>query len=135
MNTIRTNVMSLTMLVGSALGFGAGTVLAQDNFHQEPHHYKHEATGARIADTLRAGMFSLRHHPAPPGYQDGFDGGYQERDRDSYQDGYHFARRRGFYDGVNGRSYENRANSRSEYAGYDEGYRRGKEKLMFSQGE
>jgi hypothetical protein len=51
------------------------------------------------------------------------------------QDGYHFGLRHGFYDGLHGRSYENRANSRSEYVGYDEGYQRGKDKLVFMQGE
>ena len=82
--------MSLAMLVGSALGFGGGVALAQDEFIQE-HHY-HE-------------------------------GGYRE--------GYHFGFRHGFYDGLHGRSYENRANTTAEHVGYEEGYRRGKEKFFY----
>jgi hypothetical protein len=125
--------MSLAMLVGSALGFGGGAALAQDNVRQEPHHYKREAAGPMIADVLKSVL-----RPAPRGpdgrYPEGSDGGYRHYE-DSHQDGYHFGFRHGFYDGLHGRSYENRANSRSEYAGYDEGYQRGKDKVVFMQGE
>jgi hypothetical protein len=107
--------------------------LAQDNVRQEPHHYKREAAGPMIADVLESVL-----RPAPRGpdgrYPEGSDGGYRHYE-DSHQDGYHFGLRHGFYDGLHGRSYENRANSRSEYAGYDEGYQRGKDKLVFMQGE
>jgi hypothetical protein len=100
MKTTRTNLMSLAMLVGSALGLGGGVAFAQDDFRQEYHHHK-----------------SAYHY--------GYDGGYQE--------GYHLAFRHGFDDGFNGRAYENRANTRDEYAGYDEGYQRGKAKFAFRQ--
>ena len=87
---VRTNLMSLAMLVSSVLLFGGGVALPQDDFFQErPHH-------------------------------EGF-----------YQEAYHFAFRRGFQDGLYGRRYENLANNRAEYAGYDEGYRRGKAKSFF----
>jgi hypothetical protein len=98
MKNIRTKFMSLAMLVGSALWFGGGVAIAQDEFLQE-HHY-HEG-----------------------GYWEGNEGGYRE--------GYHFGFRHGFYDGLHGRSYENRTNTRAEYVGYDEGYRRGKEKFLY----
>ncbi len=95
MKTIRTTVMSLAMLVSSALGLGGGVAIAHDDFRPEHHRY-------------------------------------QER-YDSYQDGYYFAFRHGFYDGLHGRPYENRANTRGEYLGYEEGYWRGKARLAFRQ--
>jgi hypothetical protein len=100
MKTRRTKLMFLTMLVGSALRFGGGVALAQDDFRPEYHHHKNV-------------------------YQEGYEDGDRE--------GYHLAFRHGFEDGFNGRQYENRANSRGEYAGYDEGYRRGKAKAYFRQ--
>jgi hypothetical protein len=95
MKTRQTKLMSLAMLVGSALGFGGGDAFAQDDFRQEYHHHKNAYYG--------------------------------------YQEGYHFAFRHGFDDGFNGRAYENRANTRDEYAAYDEGYQRGKAKFAFRQ--
>jgi hypothetical protein len=92
--------MSLAMLVGSALGFGGGVALAQDDVRQEYHHHKNV-------------------------YQEG----YEDVDRE----GYHLAFRHGFDDGFYGRQYENRGNTRGEYAGYEEGYRRGKAKAYFRQ--
>jgi hypothetical protein len=58
---------------------------------------------------------------------------FQERPHHEggYREAYHFAFRHGFYDGLYGRRYENLANNRAEYAGYDEGYRRGKAKSFF----
>ena len=100
MKTTRTKLMSLAMLVGSALGFGGGVALAQDDVRQEYHHHKNV-------------------------YQEG----YEDVDRE----GYHLAFRHGFDDGFYTRPYENRANNRGEYAGYDEGYRRGKAKAFFGQ--
>lgn len=52
-----------------------------------------------------------------------------------YEDGrreaYHFGFRQGFYDGSHGRRYENLANDRAEYVGYEEGYRRGRARSFF----
>jgi hypothetical protein len=69
--------------------------------------------------------FRQEYHHHKNVYHDVYEGGYQE--------GYHLAFRHGFEDGFNGRAYENRANTRDEYAGYDEGYQRGKAKFAFRQ--
>jgi hypothetical protein len=69
--------------------------------------------------------FRQEYHHHKNAYQEGYEGGYQE--------GYHLAFRNGFDDGFNGRAYENRANTRDGYAGYNEGYRRGKAKAFFGQ--
>jgi hypothetical protein len=56
MKTTRTHLTSLAMLVGSALWFGGGVAIAQDDFRQKQHHHKSEASGAiqRLLDLMAA---------------------------------------------------------------------------------